>query len=497
VTFGICTGDYPRFVRYFWELPQVSENWEVYSRPDEARDNGVARSEVIFWEGGSGQLLQLVQEKLGPGNEAAWLRGHTCWGHRGVVVQLVRSLSASLYEGQKYDQTLAAVIPKNAQDLPALWAFLSSQEFINSVRKMDQAMKLTPGTIGKVPFEFERWQAVADKTYQTGLPTISSHAPDQWLHDGDPKWSDYPLQVAVAKLMGYRWPRRTGSNFPDGPALEPDGLEKHATSDGIACLSAIGGEAPAADRLRTLLADAYASDWSAAKLQELLGEWDSLEEWLRDGFFEEHCRLFHQRPFIWHVWDGRKDGFHALVNYHNLAAPNGEGHNTLEKLIYTYLGRWIERQADEVRAGKEGADARLTAATHLKAELEKILQGDKPYDIFVRWKALEEQPIGWEPDINDGVRLNVRPWLTAQVHQPSRRDGCILRVTPRVPYGKDRGKEPHRAKQRFPWFWSWDEHTDDFMGTDKFDGTRWNELHYSLNKKKAARGLKQAAEATR
>ena len=159
---------------------------------------------------------------------------------------------------------------------------------------------------------------------------------------------------------------------------------------------------------------------------------ESLEEWLRDGFFEEHCRMFQQRPFVWHVWDGRKDGFHALVNYHKLAAPNGEGRKTLEKLIYTYLGRWIKRQADEVRTGKEGADARFTAAYQLKAELEKILKGEKPYDIFVRWKPLHEQPIGWEPDINDGVRMNIRPWLTAKVHRTSqRRDGwCILRVTP-------------------------------------------------------------------
>jgi len=38
--------------------------------------------------------------------------------------------------------------------------------------------------------------------------------------------------------------------------------------------------------------------------------------------------------------------------------------------------------------------------------------GEAPYDIFVRWKALSEQAIGWEPDINDGVRLNIRPFLS-------------------------------------------------------------------------------------
>ena len=96
-----------------------------------------------------------------------------------------------------------------------------------------------------------------------------------------------------------------------------------------------------------------------------------MENWLRDRFFEEHCQLFQQRPFVWHVWDGRKDGFHALVNYHKLAAPNGEGRKTLEKLIYTTLGDWITRQRADVTAGVDGADGRLAAAEHLKGSTRK------------------------------------------------------------------------------------------------------------------------------
>ncbi|MCX6032518.1 MAG: hypothetical protein NT169_24900 [Chloroflexi bacterium] len=38
-----------------------------------------------------------------------------------------------------------------------------------------------------------------------------------------------------------------------------------------------------------------------------------------------------------------------------------------------------------------------------------------PYDIYVRWKPLQQQPIGWAPDLNDGVRLNIRPFVTAGV----------------------------------------------------------------------------------
>src|SRR5438128_6768195 len=124
------------------------------------------------------------------------------------------------------------------------------------------------------------------------------------------------------------------------------------------------------------------------------------------------------------------------------------------------LGDWIQRQRDEVKDGKEGADARLAAALHLQTELEKILAGEKPYDIFVRWKPLHEQPIGWEPDINDGVRMNIRPFVEAG----------ILRKTPNIKWTKDRGNDPETA----PWF-------------KLFKGERINDHHLTNAQKLAAR----------
>lgn len=204
----------------------------------------------------------------------------------------------------------------------------------------------------------------------------------------------------------------------------------------------------------------------------------SLEDWLRESFFEEHCNLFGGRPFVWHVWDGRRDGFHALVNYHKLSGPHGEGRKTLEKLIYTSLGDWIRRQNDEVKNGVDGAEARVVAAQHLKAELSNILHGEPPYDLFIRWKPLHQQAIGWEPDINDGVRLNMRPWLHAKPYVPpgqkQKQDSCILRITPiKLPLGKDRGKEPLRDKSDFPWYATSQD--------------RRNDLHFSNEEKRIAR----------
>jgi len=482
---GVSTTDMPRFVEFFWEQPIIGDDWVGFQMAPSR--NGMSDfCGLLFWQKGDGELARIGTAR----------KGLQVVGKRGVAVAVTRQLFRSFFYGDRFDGTLAAVVPNHDEYLLPIAAYVHSDEFPELVREVDQAFSVTESSFAKVRFDLAYWQKVAAEKYPNGLPKPHSDDPTQWLFNGHPKGSDHPLQVAVARLVGYRWPRQTGSSFPDCPALGPDGLEAHADADGIVPLASIAGEASAAERLRALLADAYGGEWSAAKLRELHGQWETLEDWLRDGFFKEHCRIFHQRPFVWHIWDGRKDGFHALVNYHRLAAPNGEGRQTLEKLIYTYLGRWIERQQDEVKAGREGADARLTAALHLKGELEKILEGEKPYDIFVRWKPLHQQPIGWEPDINDGVRLNIRPWLQttlAPVTKP-RKGACVLRVTPKIKYGKDRGKEPHRPKEDYPWFWSWDERTDDFPGGEAFDGARWNDLHYSLAVKRAVRSARKEGQ---
>ena len=203
-------------------------------------------------------------------------------------------------------------------------------------------------------------------------------------------------------------------------------------------------------RLRSLLAAAYTDEWGSTRLDGLLAQVNytgkSLDAWVRDGFFAQHCKLFEQRPFIWHIWDGLRDGFSALVNYHKL------DRRLLEKLTYTYLGDWITRQQDSIRHEEDGAEARLRAAHALQEKLKLILQGEPPYDIYVRWKPLHEQALGWEPDLNDGVRMNIRPFVEAGV----------LRSKPNINWNKDRGKNPDGSE-------------------------RLNDLHFTLAEKRKAR----------
>ena len=326
-------------------------------------------------------------------------------------------LPCTLYTGEKGDTNVAVVIPHNLKHLPAIWAFCASPEFKVAVRKIDKSIKVTNGTLAKVPFDFDRWQRVAQDVGP--LPEPYSDDPTQWLFGGHPVGATEPLQVAVARLLGYRWPQQGEDN-----------LTRYADADGIVCLAPVRGEPPAAQRLRAFLATAYGEEWSPARLDGLLvaagyaGR--KLEEWLVDAFFTQHCRLFHNRPFIWHIWDGRRDGFSAMVNYHKLDSAN------LDRLIYTYLGDWINTQRADSKAGVAGADGRLVAALQLQEKLKSVQEGEPPYDIYVRWKSLLEQPIGWQPDLNDGVRLNIRPFVEAGV----------LRSRFTINWNKDRGTDP-------------------------------------------------------
>jgi hypothetical protein len=479
---GVSSSDMPKFIQFFWEHGALSVEWEFYQMaPTKADFSNLCG--ILFWQQGGGDLAKIGTAR----------KGLSALGKRGVAVAVTRYLPVSHFLGNRFDGTLAALLPKREEDSAAIAAYVFSEEFREQVRKVDQAVSVTESSFVKVPFDLARWQEVAAEKYPYGLPKPFSSDPTQWLFNGHPAGADQPLHVAVARLLGYGWPRQTGSRFPDCPALGLDSLAKFEDDDGIVCLPALKGEPPAVARLRDLLAAAFGKEWSAAKQAALLAQvgfaGSTLEDWLQDGFFEQHCEIFHQRPFVWHVWDGiKKGGFSALLNYHKLAGPGGQGRRTLEALVYSYLGDWITQQRAEQKAGTEGADARVAAAEHLKGQLEKILEGVPPYDIFVRWKPLHEQAIGWEPDINDGVRLNIRPLVAASLLKGGRTGAGVLRAKPKgIKWEKDRGTEPERSKDDCPWFWSWDGKTEDFEGGRKFDGCRWNDLHYTKKAKNEAR----------
>ena len=490
---GIVSSDDNRFVIPYWETRSMGSQWERIQVPPQSTAHYTGLSALIRWERGNGTLHKASNAHNFP--------SPTMLGRHGVAIQRMRNLHAALYSEHIFADHVAPVVPIERDHVAALWCFADSLQFREEVNKVDGTVKKAVGAFLKVPFDLEHWSQVARERYPNGLPHPYSDDPTQWIFHGHPcgsvVWDEElkrtahgslrtdasVLQVAVARVLGYRWPAEQDANMELADEQREwvrrcNALHGSADEDGIVCISPVKGEASAAQRLRGLLAASYGETWNESVLTGLLAEVGArtLDDWLRHRFFEQHCKLFHNRPFLWHIWDGRRDGFHTLVNYHKLAAGDGKGRQLLETLTYSYLGDWITRQRDAVTHGDGGAEGRLEAALALQKRLIAIREGEPPFDLFVRWKPIDQQPIGWEPDIDDGVRLNIRPFMADDI-PGGRRGAGILRCKPNIHWRKDRGREPAREADRFPWSWS----------DGEFTGDRVNDLHLDVAEKGAAR----------
>ena len=459
---GIVAGDLEFWIKKFWEIKINKDYWSYLLTTFKKTKIYSGKNLVINWSTKGKGMLR-------PGTK------NRAYGKNGVAVCRMGKIKTSAYNGELYDQNVATIVPDNEQHFLPIWSYCNSDQYENDLRVIDQKLNITNATLVKVPFDLEHWQKVAAEKYPNGLPKPYSDDPTQWIFHGHPSKSEAALQVAVARLLDYRWPAELDASMElsdEARALvnRCSELDDHIDDDGIACLPAVRGELPAAERIRKLLAAAFGEEWNEHKLDQLMEQAGSpgkkLDDWLRDHFFEQHCKLFHHRPFIWQIWDGRKDGFSALVNYHKL------DNALLQKLIYSYLDEWIRVQKRDADLDVAGADLRLGAAQHLRDLLEQILKGEAPYDIFVRWKPLEKQPIGWNPDLNDGVRLNIRPFMTPELSGGKKGAG-VLRWKPNVSWGKDGGKDVVSA----PWYKLGLEY-------EGKEGDRINDHHLTLEEKK-------------
>lgn len=474
---GILNGDSPRFLKLFWEIPDRQGLWSFQQTTQEQSSTFGGLQNIVYFDEQGGHLreeLWIRKERLHNSDQ----RGQAAIGEKGIAVSSMGKLPVSMFLGSRFDSNVAVILPKNESYLLAIWCFCLSESYNEEVRLVDQALKVTNSTLVKIPFDLAYWQQVANDCYPDGIPKPYSDDPTQWIFHGHPQPSIDPLQVAVARLLGYTWPAETDEEMELSEEAREwitrsQTLAAHADEDGIVCIPPVGQESAASDRLLNLLAAAYGDAWSNDILAQLLTAADhtgkSLETWLREKLFTQHCKRFGNRPFIWHVWDGLRDGFAALVNYHKL------DHKTLESLIYTYLGDWISRQKRDVANAVDGAQEKLAAAEMLKKRLELILEGEAPYDIFVRWKPIKEQPIGWNPDLNDGVRMNIRPFLS--VPDVGKRGAGVLRDKPNIKWEKDRGADVASA----PWY-----NLGHVYGGNK--GDRINDHHLTLAEKRSARG---------
>ncbi len=139
---GFQNGDGPHWIQQFWERHAADNGWHLFQMPARQAEPFSGREAILKWDGGAGPLSR---------SEQAFVKGREAWGKKGVIVRHMGDLPCGLYDGDLFDQSSAAIIPRNPIHLPAIWAYCSSPEFAVAVRRIDQALKVTNATLGSVP----------------------------------------------------------------------------------------------------------------------------------------------------------------------------------------------------------------------------------------------------------------------------------------------------------------------------------------------------------
>jgi hypothetical protein len=155
---------------------------------------------------------------------------------------------------------------------------------------------------------------------------------------------------------------------------------------------------------------------------------NSIREWLEDVFFDYHVALYKNRPIIWHIsskLDRGEASFAALIHYHKFDKDR------MAKLRSSYLREALNvfrREAGlAVQAGRTNDrlewQTRVEEAEALDQRLQWIQEGrlegpeggDRDFRILTPWKSAEERPKDWDPDLDDGVKVNIEPLQRAGV----------------------------------------------------------------------------------
>jgi hypothetical protein len=207
-----------------------------------------------------------------------------------------------------------------------------------------------------------------------------------------------------------------------------------ADGDGIVALFRVSDSIPLIDRVHDELAKLFPEQDINAVEGEIANELkrkvkgydrtENIREWLENSYFAYHVSMYKSRPIFWHVASsqGKKAAaFSALVHYHRFDKER------MAMLRATHLRGAIgvfRREAALARQEGRTDDhlewqAKLEEVEELDKRLQRVQEGfhtgSEDYRILTPWKTDAERPQGWNPDMNDGVKVNIEPLQRAAV----------------------------------------------------------------------------------
>ncbi len=260
--------------------------------------------------------------------------------------------------------------------------------------------------------------------------------------------------VMVLRMLGHRWPRQIEANEPVPEWAEPSGIIPITEGAG-------------ADSLLSRVRQRIAAEFGAERVSAIEREFDeimgvALESWLARDFFRNHISQFRKRPIAWQIQstpetsgasgNGRAKRarrktraertpiFSCLVYYHRLddqllGTIRTQYAHPMRLRMETEL-RELERIDAKARTVEQeqrraGLIVRIEELKDFEARLERVEQAgfesealakiaDKePLDKWTSRDGEREHPRErdafmaqerrYDPDINDGVRVNIAP----------------------------------------------------------------------------------------
>jgi hypothetical protein len=253
---------------------------------------------------------------------------------------------------------------------------------------------------------------------------------------------DY-VSVMVLRLLGHQWPREVEGREP---------IPAWADNDGIIPMLEGASEPALIARVRARLAEDFGADRAGAverEFQEITGK--PLAAWLASDFFKRHISQFKKRPIAWQLAstasNAKRRGrgaaqtapaFACLLYYHRLDT------DFLPKLRTQYVGplrtslqtelvalEKIPKRSADQDARRVELEGKLEELKAFDAQLEQVLAlgfaspvidaiaAKEPLDKWTSRDGRAPAPVTrdaflaqerrYDPDLNDGVRVNVAP----------------------------------------------------------------------------------------
>src|SRR5690606_29230768 len=105
---GSTTGDSPRFLREFWELPRLGTNnlkWLDSPKPGDP------------WSGRRLVTSVGLDDKRLTSQLGCRIHGQDVWSRRGVAVNKMRELEPFLYAGEVFDDNVCPIVPNDEENM--------------------------------------------------------------------------------------------------------------------------------------------------------------------------------------------------------------------------------------------------------------------------------------------------------------------------------------------------------------------------------------------